>query len=1782
MVGRGRILASICFAWFAASALFAQTAGWKIEAESPEAKLGQPVTLHVTSPDKPSSGRLTLFDGAVPIGTITFNDRGEAMLRTSLLAPGAHSIRAVRWGAPASASPAVNITVSGDQPARYPKEKSYPAGPAPGALAVADFNGDGNLDLVVTNSNSASITVLLGASDGSFGDPLTTVTGAKPTALVAADLDGDGITDLAVTDSETGSVNLLIGAGDGTFSPRREVALSAGTLSAIVVTDFDGDGVPDLAVANQSANYVAILIGNGDGTFQSPRNISSGSPAALAAADFNEDGIADLAVANFDTNTVTVLLGTGNVTFQALSPSAAGDGPAWLGLHRASAAAGIELSVGGARDATLTVLPANANGTLSAGRRRPFGYRKEANVSADFNHDGTTQLAVADPSGKVRILAPLASTDPDLTITKTHSGNFFQNQTGGIYTITVKNSGGGPTSGTITVTDTLPAGMTATAISGFNWNCTLATLTCTNVGTFAAGSQTFPISVTVNVAANAAASLTNTATVSGGGETDTTNDTATDLTLINGPPDLTITKTHTGNFFQNQTGGIYTITVKNVGGGPTSGTITVTDTLPAGMTATAMSGANWSCTLATLTCTNVGSFAVGSQTFPINVTVNVAANATSPLVNTATVSGGGELDATNNTATDSTVINGPPDLTITKTHTGNFFQNQTGGIYSIVVKNTGGGPTSGTITVTDTLPAGMTATAMSGANWSCTLATLTCTNVGTFAVGSQTFPINVTVNVAANATTPLVNTATVSGGGELDATNNTATDSTVINGPPDLTITKTHTGNFFQNQTGGIYSIVVKNTGGGPTSGTITVTDTLPAGMTATAMSGANWTCTLATLTCTNVGTFAVGSQTFPINVTVNVAANATTPLVNTATVSGGGELDTTNDTATDSTIINGAPDLTITKTHTGNFFQNQTGGIYSIVVKNTGGGSTSGTITVTDTLPAGMTATAISGSNWICTLATLTCTNAGTFAVGSQTFPINVTVNVAANATTPLVNTATVSGGGELDTTNDTATDSTIINGAPDLTITKMHSGNFFQNQTGGIYTITVKNSGGGATSGTVTVTDTLPAGMTATGMSGANWTCTLATLTCTNSGVVPAGGNFFPISVTVNVASNATSPLVNSATVSGGGETNTANDSAVDSTIINAAPDLTITKTHSGNFFQNQTGGVYSIVVKNTGGGPTSGTITVTDTLPAGMTATAISGGNWICTLATLTCTNAGTFAVGSQTLPINVTVNVAANATSPLVNTATVSGGGELDATNDTATDSTIINGSPDLTITKTHTGNFFQNQTGGVYSIVVKNTGGGPTSGTITVTDTLPAGMTATAISGGNWSCTLATLTCTNVGTFPVGSQTLPINVTVNVAANATSPLVNTATVSGGGELDATNDTATDSTIISAAPDLVIAKTHSGNFTQGQTGATYSLLVTNTGGGPTNGALVTVTDTLPAGLTATAISGNNWTCTLATLTCTNSGVIATGSNYFPITVTVNVASNASSPLVNSATVSGGGETNTANDSSSDSTIISSPADLIITKSHSGNFTQGQTGAQYTVSVKNSGGSATSGVVSVTDTLPTGLTATAISGTSWNCTLGTVSCTRSDALAASATYPAITVTVNVAGNAPASVTNNATVSGGGELNTANDSASDPTTIGNGPDLIVTKTHSGNFTQGQTGAQYTVTVKNTGGSPTTAAVTAVDTLPVGLTATAISGTGWTCTLGTLSCTRSDALAANASYAADHNHGQCGCKCPRVSDQQRGSFRRWRTKYRQRYSIGPDHSNSSRRSHHH
>ena len=690
----------------------------------------------------------------------------------------------------------------------------------------------------------------------------------------------------------------------------------------------------------------------------------------------------------------------------------------------------------------------------------------------------------------------------------------------------------------------------------------------------------------------------------------------------------------------------------------------------------------------------------------------------------------------------------------------------------------------------------------------------------------------------------------------------------------------------------------------------------------------------------------------------------------------------------------------------------------------------------------------------------------------------------------------------------------------SPDLSITKTNNATSVYQGGPVSYTIVVTNK---TTNFAVTgnMVDNVTANITSV-----TWTCAAsAGSSCaaasgsgntinTSATLLPNGTATYTVSGTVSTS--ATGNLVNTATVSPPSflsDANPADNSATDSDPITLTADLSVTKTDGRTTINPGAAESYTIVVKNasTSSSAANGAI-FTDTVPA-----SITGVTWTCGSATLGATCGAASGSGNSinttaNLPIGaqvtytVTGTLSGAASGTLSNTATVitPAGGPVDPTdpsrtgagNNSATDTTTINNIADMTITKTHVGNFTQGQVGATYTLTAKNSGTANTSGTVTVTDTLPAGLTATAISGSGWTCTLATLTCTRSNGLSAGASYPVITVTVTVASNAAPSVTNNASVSGGGEANTANDTASDPTTIIQLRDMTIAKSHSGNFTQGQVGATYTVTATNSGSVATNAA-VSVTDTLPAGLTATAISGTGWTCVLGTLTCTRSDVLAAGGNYPAITLTVNVANNAAASVTNTATVSGGGETNTANDTANDVTTINQLPDLTIAKSHTGNFTQGQVGATYSITATNSGFAATSGTVTVTDTLPAGLTATAISGTGWTCVLGTLTCTRGDALAAGNSYPVITLTVNVASSAPASVTNSASVSGGGETNTGNDSVNDVTTVNAGPPniaLVKSVDLPGNQSPG-TDLTYSIAFTNSGGS---AAQTLVVTDPI------------------------------------------------------------------------------------
>src|SRR5262249_56537575 len=133
-------------------------------------------------------------------------------------------------------------------------------------------------------------------------------------------------------------------------------------------------------------------------------------------------------------------------------------------------------------------------------------------------------------------------------------------------------------------------------------------------------------------------------------------------------------------------------------------------------------------------------------------------------------------------------------------------------------------------------------------------------------------------------------------------------------------------------------------------------------------------------------------------------------------------------------------------------------------------------------------------------------------------------------------------------------------------------------------------------------------------------------------------------------------------------------------------------------------------------------------------------------------------------------------------------------------------------------------------------------------------------------------------------------------------------------------------------------------------------------------------------------------------------------------------------------------------------------------------------------------------TCGAVTAGDTPPTGLSIANLSGTGWTCTVTLVNCKRRDALDAGQSLPTSPVTVNSATNAPATITNNVSISGGGSTGSTG-SRSDERRVGHTRTLRMTQTHTGSFTQGQTGAQLTVTASKTGPGPTSGTVPAADT---------------------------------------------------------------------------------------
>jgi len=207
---------------------------------------------------------------------------------------------------------------NGDGTFAAPLVPDVDSGDGINAICVGDFNGDGITDLLVEDEDTGKLTVLLGKGDGTF-----TVGQSMPcfrASLAVADFNGDGKLDVAL--SGVAQATILLGNGDGTFTAAPNPPPS--TSSQLVAADFNGDGKIDLALVSYNSTTFAltpitILLGNGDGTFTAAPSQPQFVASNLVAADFNGDGKIDLATINVTGSAVAILLGNGDGTFAAPS-----------------------------------------------------------------------------------------------------------------------------------------------------------------------------------------------------------------------------------------------------------------------------------------------------------------------------------------------------------------------------------------------------------------------------------------------------------------------------------------------------------------------------------------------------------------------------------------------------------------------------------------------------------------------------------------------------------------------------------------------------------------------------------------------------------------------------------------------------------------------------------------------------------------------------------------------------------------------------------------------------------------------------------------------------------------------------------------------------------------------------------------------------------------------------------------------------------------------------------------------------------------------------------------------------------------------------------------------------------------------------------------------------------------------------------------------------------------------------------------------------------------------
>ena len=1497
-----------------------------------------------------------------------------------------------------------------------------------------------------------------------------------------------------------------------TFQATVDPSQPAGDISGTATV---GSDTPDPNASNNSSSTTVHVITSAD--LSMAKSVTPNPLIAGAAATYT-------------------LTATNNGPSDAQNVQIIDDLPAGLAIVSANPTLGSCIVTGQHIACTAATVQANSALTVSV-------VTKVASAATgSISNTASVTSATTDPTpgnNSATISTPVIQT-AHLTMTKTADAEPIVAGSAVTYTLSIVNNG--PSDAlNVVLTDPLPAGFTvlSNGISSTGDVCpqqpNATTVTC-SFGTVAAGGvRTVQITASTPAALTTGSTVTNTATLaSPTQDSDPSGRTASVTSTVTTSADLSISKAPVTDPIEAGAQQTYVLQITNNGPSVSRGVV-VTDALPAGVTFVSVVPATGCTTGSTVTC-SLGDLG-RSATATLQITVQLASNiGGTTLANTATVasspaSGAATPDPNtgNNSSTVSQKVATRSDLSLTKTISSGAIVAGSAVTYQMVATNNGPSDTTNMV-LTDPLPAGTTlVTANASDGGSCQLANpVVCSWPSVPNGASRTVGLTVAVPPSAAVGDTVTNTATVTSQ-NLNTTPDasTATATAPVTASADVSVVKTLLSGNPVAGGAATWQLVVHNAGPSQAANVV-LDDTAPAGVTFTATTPSA-SCAIASnaLHC-GFGVLAANTSV-TATVTGTLAADYTADTVTNAATAGSDTFDpdTSNNSSSATADTTTSADLSLAKVATSSPFVAGNAAGWTVTVSNAGP-STAANAVVTDVVPAGVTgaaATVVGGA--ACTSAPGTGANAGstvlTCPVGSvsTTTPVQISVTgtVIASLIDPSVtNNATVAATTpDPNSGNNSASSTTPVTASADLSLTKAgpavapHSGQSIS------WTLTVGNAGPSDAQG-ATVTDTLPAGLTAVSGTGPGGACSVNGTSVTCAVGTVASGSTATVTVSATVGPDTVGTLHNTATVtSSTTDPNPDNNTGTSDTTVNRAADVSVTKTFIGSSAVPGDAVSWTIVAGNAG--PSTATaVVVTDSLPAAVTGITATFGSMhtACTVTGQDVSCAlGSLAVGTA-VNIAVTGTLASSDTATtLDNTATISSPDDPDSpAQNSATSSTPVRPSADLSIGKALTSGPPVGGAAGTYTLTVGNAG--PSDATnATITDQLPNLFRNATVSltGATGTCNIAgnDLTCT-IGSVPVG--TAP-KVTINGVfdQNLGSTISNTAQISADTPDPVTaNNSSTATGSLGESADLRVSKTGPTAVVAGDT-ITWTVQVTNDG--PSDARDVTVSDTVPNGVTgATATLTGGATC--APANC------AVGTIPEQTTVTVTVTGTVSSgflgsSLVNTVTASGSTpDPDGSNNQASSTTSVTTAAHLTVAKTVTPDpLIPGRT-ASYVVTVSNSGLSDAQANVA-TDPVPNGLTVAPAGpgasqgscqmiGRTASCQLGVLAAGRN---------AVITIPVIVdAGFSGTTVTNTATVSSptpDTDPDPAGRTGSVTTDVTPLADLTLIKTGPAAVLAGN-GLTWTLTLSNAG--PSVARdVVITDTVPVPVTGLSASATQGSCT---------------------------------------------------------------------